>query len=253
MPSSISKTYRKQAVVVNGGYVTVRTLPWMLSLGESTVRTTLELRALAGNFGCRVGFRSADVRTTLPNAWSTSAVGTARTSNGDYVEDVDVSGLISNAMWLQPRIEARLTSGSSVAEALAAMRIAAKRKGVVTGTQSILLQASTNNSESAYIPVGRPMSALDVDAMMFAFSLTGLAGTLGYAPVYRTFDSSAFLSPSAWSSDLATYSSITADEDRNSGILTVTPGTKGLVQAGVRITGTDIRGSLRVAVATRFS
>jgi hypothetical protein len=64
MPSSISKTYRKQAVVENASYVTVQTLPWMLAFGESTLRTTLELRALAGNFGGRVGFRSADVRTT---------------------------------------------------------------------------------------------------------------------------------------------------------------------------------------------
>ena len=225
----------------------------MLALGESTVRTTLELRALAGNFGGRVGFRSADVRTTQPNAWTTSAVGTARNANGVYVEDVDVSSLITNAMWLQPRIEARITTGSAAAEALAGMRVAAKRLGVLAGTQNILLQATANSGQSAYIPIGRPMSALDVDAMMFAFSLTGMAGTMSYAPVYRTFDSSAFLSPSGWSSDLATYSSITSDEDRNSGVLTVTPGTKALVQAGVRIGGTDIRGSLRVAVATRYT
>jgi hypothetical protein len=109
MPSSISKTYRKQAVVENASYVTVQTLPWMLAFGESTLRTTLELRALAGNFGGRVGFRSADVRTTQPNAWSTSAVGTARNANGVYVEDVDVSSLIANAMWIQPRVEARIT------------------------------------------------------------------------------------------------------------------------------------------------
>jgi hypothetical protein len=89
--------------------------------------------------------------------------------------------------------------------------------------------------------------------MMFAFSLTGMAGTMSYAPVYRTFASSAFLSPSGWSSDLATYSSITADEDRNSGVLMVTPGANGLVQAGIRIGGTNIRGSLRVAVAMRYT
>ena len=82
MPSSISKTYRKQAVVENTNYVTARTLPWMLALGENTVRTTMEVRALAGNFGCRVGFRTAAVRTTEPNAWTTTATGTARTSNG---------------------------------------------------------------------------------------------------------------------------------------------------------------------------
>jgi len=252
MPSKISKTHRRQVVAESTSNVTGFTLPWILALGESTLRTTMELRAIGGNFGARVGFRTAAVQTTKPSAWSTSTTGTNRSTNGVFVEDIDVSSLISSAMWLQPRLEVGVTSGSGVAEALAAMRIATRRKAVVTGASGLDLQPVVNSGEDAYIPLGKPTSALDLNAMMFAFSLTGLSGSLSYSPAFRTFESSAFYAPSAWT-DLATYSSVVADENRNSGVLTVAPGTNGLVQAGLRVKGTDVRGTLRVVVASRYA
>lgn len=245
----LSRRVARQVVAQSTTFSTGVTLPWTLVYGESKIRTMLEVGAVTGNFGAKVGFRTAEVRTDRPDAWST-VEGTVRSTNGSFVQDLDVSAA-TGRLWVQFRVGVGLTAGTAAAEAWARCRIATRRNAVLLATRNIDVQPSVNPQGEAYIPVGRPAAALGATGLMFAFVYSGASGSLDYGPAYRTFDVDN-LSPNAWT-DLATYSGITGDELRNSGDRAITPGAKGLMQPGVRISGPGARGSLRVLVAAKYS
>jgi hypothetical protein len=219
-----------------------------LIYGESNVRTMLELQAVTGSFGAKVGFRTAAVRTDVADPWSATE-GTVRSANGAFVQDLDVSA-IKGKLWVQFRVGVGLTGGAAPAEAWARYRIATRRNAVLLATKAIEVEPTINSASSAYIPIGRVSAALGVAGFMFAFVYSGAAGSITYGPAYRTFDVNN-LNPSPWT-DLATYAGITADELRNSGDEPVPPGIKGFIQPGVKISGPGARGTLRVLVAARY-
>lgn len=244
----LSRRASRQVVALSTTYSTGITLPWTLIYGESKVRTMLELGAVTGNLGAKVGFRTAEVRTDAPDAWSTIE-GTVRSADGAFVQDLDVSA-VTGKLWVQFRTGVALTGGTA-AEAWARYRIVTRRNAVLLATRTIEVQPTVNSQGDAYVPVGRPSAALGVAGLMFAFVYSGAAGSLTYGPAHRTFDAND-LSPSAWT-DLATYPAITGDEMRNSGDRAISPGLKGFIQPGVKISGPAARGTLRVLVAARYA
>lgn len=245
----LSRRVSRQLVAVNSTYSTGLTLPWTLIYGESSIRTLLELRAVTGNFGARVGFRTADVRVDVPDTWSTLE-GTVRSTNGHFVQDLDLSAF-TGKLWVQFRVAAGLTAGTAAAEAWARCRIVTRRNAVLLATRAIEVEPTINSAEHAYVPIGGVSGALGAAGLMFAFAYSGAAGAITYGPAYRTFDVNN-LNPSAWI-DLATYANITNDELRNSGDRAIAPGIKGFIQPAVKIHGTGARGNLRVLVAARYS
>lgn len=245
---SLSRRMSRQVIAVNPTYSTGITLPWTLIYGESTVRTMLEIRAVTGNFGAKVGFRTAEVRTDAPDTWS-EIEGTVRSTNGTFVEDLDLSS-VTGKLWIQFRVGVGLTDGAAAAEAWARYRIATRRNAVLLATRAIEVEPIVNSGENTYIPIGRVSGALGAAGLMFAFVYSGAAGSITYGPAFRTFDVNN-VKPSTWT-DLATYTGITTDELRNSGDKAIVPGTKGFIQPGVKISGKGARGNLRVLVAARY-
>jgi hypothetical protein len=109
-----------------------------------------------------------------------------------------------------------------------------------------IITPSVNSAATAYLPLGIPHSAGGLTGYMFAFIVTGVSGTLEYGPAYRTFDGDV-TRPGAWS-NLTSYSTAAA-ETRNSGTVTVAPGTKLLIQPGLKFNGTGAAATVRTLVA----
>lgn len=222
--------------------------PWFLLHGTTTLRVLATLRALEATFGAKIGYRTAAVLTDQPDAWTDSATG--RSTAGQFVEDFSV-GAISSKLWIQPRIGAGLTSGATSAEAFGMLQAMTQSKGVIVAATEVEAEPSVNSGETAYVPVGDLFPALDLAGIMAGFTVFGVNGTLAYGVAIRYFDGDPTV-PGAWV-DLASYTSITADETRNSGDLSTTPGTKTLAQIGIKFSGTGARATIRAVVSARYS
>lgn len=212
--------------------------------GGSQFRVTLDLSGVSGNFGAKLGFRTAAVSPDVPDAWADST--TVRSSATNVAEDFSLSGA-TGKMWGQARVSIAASSGVGEATgALSALVDAWDRPLVVA---SVAVEPSINASQNGYVVVGDRVPALGLAGVMGAIRYTGASGTLGYGLAVRSYTTGA-ANPSSWT-DLFTASNVTADELRNTGSLTVSPGVVEWVEFAMKLSGTDARGNLALYLAGR--
>jgi hypothetical protein len=208
----------------------------------------MEFRGLTTNMRAKLRYRTADVLTSRPNAWNDSS--TSRSSNGTYVEDVDLSA-VTTALWVQAGIGVATASSAQVGEALATLRSSTKGLGQVVAADKLEIGPDINTSQTGHQAIGAPFSALGLAAVMAGVVATGVAGTLDYGLVIRYFDGD-INAPGAWV-DVVAVTGITSDEIRNFNDTAVTPGTKLLAQLGIKWGGTSPQATLKVVASGRWS
>lgn len=143
--------------------------PWMLLYGSSSVRIGAQLGGMTSLMRGAARWRTSDVRTDLPNAWSDSV--NERSANGTYAEDADLSASTS-ALWVQVALGGRVSS-AGVGEAEAVLRWSTKDLGVLVASRSVDVQPFVNSGEVAIVPLGRA-PALSTAGVMGAFVVSGL-------------------------------------------------------------------------------
>lgn len=240
VPKNLAPLVR-QVTATQASYTTVFTTPWMIAAGADTLRTMLDLRQLAGALGAKICWRTAAVRTDLPDAWQ---YGTARTTADSFVEDIDLTST-TNKLWIQLGLATAASSG--VAEALATLKGSLLTHGVLIGTRTVEILPTVNTSQTAYVPVGEPFPAVGLSKMLFGIVVSGVAGTLNYGVSWRGMDFDVER-PDAWSAFTSgdSWSGITTDELNNTGLLSASFGSPGMIQAGLKWSGTSAQATIRV-------
>ena len=228
------------------GYKPAFVGPWMLKYGASYLDTTLELRALEALLGAKITWRTADVLTSMPNAWETPL--TARTANGVYTETVDLSGETDN-LWVQPMVLTALTSGTTPKGATSRLWASLQDAGWVVARQRLVLPPS---SSDMVLPIGKPFPCAGATGLMFGLVIRGVSGTI-VAPttMWRSFDSGDPDTPNAWAA-LTAGSDVTADGLVNV-VDAITTTNKLMAQAGLKYStsGTNPYATVDVIVAAK--
>lgn len=234
-----------QATAVSSTVTTMVTTQWMLAHGMDTLRVLQVFRAADSTYRGKARIRFAAVRTDQPGAWTDSA--TLRSTNGAFAEDFDTSGT-TDPIRVQVASAGSATSG--VAEAL--VRVQGSRSGhaKLLGTRRVNITPSTNSTQTSYEVLYR-VPAQNLAGFMAACQVRVEGGTLAYGFGYRVYTDGT--EPSgAWTS-LSSYTSITADELRNTGELAVTPGTNLWCELAVKWAGTDVVGAIEVTASALWS
>ena len=241
-----TRPVRGQLSPTSSNYSTGLVTPAMLMYGATTLRALGELRAVSATFGGKLGYRTSAVLNDRPDAWTDS--GTVRSTADNFAEDFSLTA-ITGKLWIQARWAGAASSGA--AEALASVSAMVDAEQTPLALARVEVEPVTNSSQTGYVVVGGRVAALGLAGVMAGVRLTGASGTLTYGLAMRTYKAEG-ADPSTWT-DLATYSNITADELRKSGDLAVTPGTNGLVEFAIKVSGTDARGTLDLLLAGRWS
>ncbi|MFZ5477615.1 MAG: hypothetical protein ACOZNI_12635 [Myxococcota bacterium] len=241
----ISKKITKQVGATATDYVTVLTTPWMLAFGagSSGLRVLDERRALAGNYRHKVCWRTAEVLTDLPDAWSFST--NVRTTNGVSVENFTPT---SGKLWVQAGIAA--SASSAAGEALASVQAAVAGKASIVASGSFNLEPDLNSSQVAYFPIGNPFPVLDITNLMFGVIVNGVNGTILWQPAVRymdrTDDAGSWNDLGGVAGDNSTNANARVNPYVNNPI---SPGTVMYGQVGIKVSSTTARGTFDVIAA----
>lgn len=220
--------------------------PPMLKFGVGTLRVTDEMRAEDGTYTQTLAYRFCQVTTDRPGAWNVTA--NTRIVDGVGTTDIDVSGT-TDQMWVQVALMGK--SGGAMAGAFSALQVQTSGSSRIIAARTIDLQAIANSGEALYLPLSAPFEALDLQSMMFAAQIYGLESTsLTFQPIWRTFDAR-LDSPNAWNT-LDSSQNVSSNTFYNSGTETTAPGTTQYAQPGIKISGTGIRGTMKIQVAGLF-
>jgi hypothetical protein len=227
---------------VSSDFIVAFTTPWQLVFGAGTngLRLMDEMQAKEGNHQQKVCWRTAEVLTDFPDAWSYSS--NVHTTNGAVnVEDFTPT---AGKMWVQGGLSVAASSGSG--QALASLLAGVAGEGRIVATGTIDVQPDVNSGQAAYHLIGEEFPAQGMSNLMFAAVIKGVDGTLGWQPAVRYLNRPD--APGNWS-DLWSAQSPTASTRTNSGSLGISPGTNMFAQVGIKITSTAARGSFALIVA----
>lgn len=222
--------------------------PWMLLYGGTSFVASVDLRAIEANAGVKIGWRTAAVRSDVPDAWE--ALGTQRTTNGSHPESFDTSAK-TGQLFVQGAVFTALTTGAVSKNVYGRFWSSVKGAGWVVARQRILLRPS---SSALVIPIGKPFNCTGVTGLMFGFVFNGISGTIDNpACVWRSFATGDPQQPGTWSSSLATLTDVTADSVVNSGNCPIVTADKLMGQAGFKYltAGVDPNGTVDVIVAAK--
>ena len=132
------------------------------------------------------------------------------------------------------------------------IRASANTAGKLWTRQRVAIQPEVNSSQTMYIPLGAPRSAVGITGLMYATVLFGLSGKITYQPAYRTYEADPTV-PDSWSDLGSAQTNVTADEAVNFGSMSLTS-TKMWIQPGLKISSSDndCRGTFDVVVAGKW-
>ena len=207
----------------------------LVLFGGSNLDTTLELRAIESNFSGQLWWRSINAFSGLPNAWNKGA--TARTSNGEHPEALDVSSA-TTMLLVQVGAAAGLTTGSTPAAGLGRVWYAVREGGWLVARERLMLTPSSGNVVRT---IGVPFPCARLSGLMFAAHFHGVSGTIvAPTPMYRLFRTGDARTPTAWSAGTS-GSNVTAETYTNSGNVSVATAGYLMAQAGLQVStsGTD--------------
>lgn len=245
MCRTISTMHTAEATASATTVLTVVTTEPILAHGMDTLRLLEVVRAADATFRAVGSYRFVAVRTDRPGSWTNSA--TTRSADGVYCEDFDTSAT-TDQMYVQGRIAASSTSG--VAEALTKIQMSRDGEAKIVASEEINITPSTNSGDTSYKILAQ-VPAQDLASFMAACQARVSAGTLSYGFAYRVFEDGT--DPEGTWTSLSSYTGITADELRNTGELSVTPGTNMFCQLAIKWGGTDAVATIRVLVSALWS
>ncbi|MEQ1503974.1 MAG: hypothetical protein ABMB14_17160 [Myxococcota bacterium] len=248
MSTKGTKPTSGQMSPTTASFVTMLVGPMMLAYGSDTLRVTGTLRALAGNFGAKVRWRTFSARSEEPNAWTDSA--TVRNAAGEFSEDISLAGIGSN-LWVQAALAGGLVSGVTPAEAFASFQAWTKGNGVLIATETFEVEPDANTGQNSYYLLGNEFPALGLTGVMVAAVVTGVSGTLKWNIGSRLVQADP-ANPGAWTDLLGVDATATGNTTWNSGNLALAPGAFATVQCALKIPANNARGRLQVLLAAKY-
>lgn len=244
MPPKSTPRMTQQLAALSSTYAVTLTLPWMLAhgVGASKLRVVDEIRARSGGYSHKVAVRTAEVTPRRPGSWSLSS---ARNTNVATPENFSPG---AGVMWMQVGL-APGAEGGTVGDALASIQAFAISDADVIASQRIQIQPDLNASSTAYYLLGKPIAAVGLSEFMYAIILTGVSGTTTMQPAVRYFDVEDDATGSF--TDLGSTYSPSANDFKNWGALSLTPGTVGFAQAALKVTAAS-RATLDIIVSAKY-
>jgi hypothetical protein len=228
---------------------------WLLLYGASSLMVSAGLNAIEANFGVQATWRTADVRTDMPNGWQspypTTAGGAWATNDSVNPHTFDVSTASTTAMFVQAAAITVLTTGTTLKEGFVKLWSAVNTRGFIVARQRVEIMPGLG-TDTAIVPVGNPFCCVGLNGLMFGFVFSGVSGTITPTPCWRPFDSGDVQKPGSWSA-FSSLTNVTSNKVVNSGHNAISTTDKMLAQAGFQFStsGTNPKAVVDIIVAAK--
>ncbi len=239
----ITRQLTAQLGSTDTAYRTMLTTPWMLLVGSDSLRVTTSIEARSGGYRHPARYRTADVSTRFPSAWTDSS--NVRSTEDCWAEDF--SSITAGPLWVQAGLA--VSSSSGAGEALASLQASTSSAGQIVAARTLQIEPTLNSGAAAYIPLGRWVPQLGVTGVTWAIWATGVTGTLSVRAAGRVCDRPEL--PGSWVDFGSDDTDITTDGAAPNLVYTVTDGGGAFIQPALKIHSVA-RGTLNVLVAMKF-
>ncbi len=225
--------------------------PWKPLVGTDSVTALIRRTALVkegtGDLQVHLAVQTADVRTTDPDAWSTSYGSWYTDAGVDCTGALDISSLTADKLWIRYGLAYKATSSSlSLGEVCAALQLAWTSAGQVVGGATVEL--STSTSTDFYQATTEWIPYAWADKVKFGLILSNRQGNLEVQVACQTAEEDVE-SPDAWSS-VSGSSARSANGEWCSGELDLTATGKMWIRFGIRYKATSGSASGTVSLVT---
>lgn len=239
----------------NGGLKIESMTPWVPCVGLDNIRALLLLRALSGNFQCRLAIQTAEVRTDKPNAWVLlDQMTTADRCSGT----LDISANTAGNMYVRFGVAYNLSSGTDYGAAEVQLLVSYSACGTIYG--STTLQLLSPDTNTYYAPLWDWIPIEEVPKFRFGVIQSGTDNGFKAEITYRT----ATIEPEgvtvAWGT-VVLDAFVTGDDERCTGDLTLPTASTGSVAGkmwvqpgiGYSSSGGGANGTVTVIIGGRTS